>query len=64
VKVGNQEQQALFRTVQIKENLYLFLAESCGSGSGCACWLTQRQIIAVPFHTTSEPVFAGCFFGD
>jgi len=50
--------------VQIKENLHLFLAESCGAGSGCSCWLKQRQLIAVPFHTTFEPVLACRFFGD
>jgi len=50
--------------VQIKKNPHLFLAESCGSGSGCSCWLTQRQLFAVPFHTTFEPFFACCFFGD
>jgi hypothetical protein len=48
--------------VQIKGNPHLFLAESCGSSSGHSCWLTQRQLIAVPFHTTFEPVFACCFF--
>jgi hypothetical protein len=44
--------------VQIKDNPHLFRAESCGSGNGCSCWLTQRQLIAVPFHETFEPVFA------
>jgi hypothetical protein len=28
--------------VQIKENPHFFLAESCGSGSGCSCWLTYK----------------------
>jgi hypothetical protein len=56
VKVDNHEKQAFF--VQIKENPHLLLAESRGSGSGCFCRLTQRQLIAVPFHTTFEPVFS------
>ena len=29
--------------VQIKENHHLFLAESCGSGSGCSCWWTYKS---------------------
>jgi hypothetical protein len=42
--------------LQIKENPHLFLAEFCGSGSGCSCWLRQRQLIALPFRKTFEPV--------
>jgi hypothetical protein len=26
--------------------------------------LPQREFIAVPFHSTFEPVLACCFFGD
>jgi hypothetical protein len=26
--------------------------------------LTQRELIAVPFHTTFEPAIACCFFGN
>ena len=50
--------------VQMKANLHLFLAESCGSGSRFSCWLIQLQLMAVPFLTTSESVFVCCFFGD
>ena len=59
---GHPEGSKVF-FVQIKENLHLFLAESCGSGSGYSCWLTQRQLIDVPFLTVFEPVFACCSFG-
>ena len=57
--MGNHEQQALFRTTQSKSPPVP--CESCGSGSGCFSWLTQRQLLGRFMQRLNQSLPAASF---